>query len=144
MIPSGSAPRAAPAEASSSVALGPITVPPVDRIEITRLIEGGTIDMDGYKEVVLSFGGEVKDQPMQAGTVGAILIPDEDDFDRILQRWGRFSFPIEVRTAVGVDEQPIFLAKQVTARIAFPRYRVLLYNGTDKAVSVFLFAYRTP
>ncbi len=52
-------------------------------------------------------------------------------------------FPLEV-TAPGVSiDTPYFASSQPRYTVGFQAYRVLLYNTTDKTVTVNLFAYLT-
>lgn len=123
-----------------------IVVPPVDRSDIGRLVDAGRVVTDGYASVVLSFGGEMREIPKTAGkAVGAVLLPDRDWFHRTLDDRGVFAFPIEIATTIdpkAAEESLLFLAEQAEAEVAFSRYRVYLYNDTDKAAQVFLYVYR--
>jgi hypothetical protein len=128
---------------SALVSFEKITVPPVGRAESNELIEAGTLDVEGYKEVVLSIGGELKKASARGGTIGAILIPDRASFEFVRRNERLYPFPMEVVVGIEANALPVFLGKQVVARIAFPRYRVLLYNSTDRTATVSLFAYRS-
>ncbi len=120
-----------------------ILVPPVRPHETTRLIEAGTLDTSGFPAVVLSLHGTTKGDVKRSGTVGAILFPEEE---RILQGFnelGLMPFSLEA-TAHGVSaDTPYFASAQPRYGVAFNRYRVLLYNTTDKSVTVDLYAYLT-
>jgi len=120
-----------------------IDVPPVARSNTTQLIDVGTIETDGFYELVFSLGGEFKEGVPDRGVVGAILIPDIEMFDYLLRSEGQFIFPLEV--TVGADRvvEAIFVSEQQTTRVAFPRYRVYLYNETTSGASVNLYIYRT-
>jgi len=65
-------------------------------------------------------------------------------FDKVLQRQGRFAFPVEVTADVAADgRQELFESNQQRAVIAFPRYRAYVYNTTDAVAGVWIYAYRT-
>ena len=50
---------------------------------------------------------------------------------------------MEVAVKIDPKASPVFVGEQKVARVAFPRYRVLLYNSTDRTATVSLFAYRS-
>jgi len=120
-----------------------IPVPPVKRSDTTQLVEAGTIDTDGFTDLVFSLGGEFKEAVPQSGTVGVVLIPDMDVFTHLLQNEGEFVFPLEAKVSIRDLPGAIFVSEQQTARVAFPRYRAYLYNETSSGAVVSLFVYRT-
>lgn len=139
----GSPPRAAqPYE--WFVAFDEVFVGKVPRSDVTQLVDAGTIETDGFRDLVFSLGGEFKERPPAGGTIGAILLPDAPLAEELLRNEGVFAFPLEVRTDVaGRITGHIFVAEQQTAKIAFPAYRVYFYNETGTAANVSLYAYRT-
>ena len=119
-------------------------VSPVGRGEVTRLVDIGTIQTDGFNELVFSLGGEFKQGVPSSGRIGALLIPDQAIFDYLLRKEGKIVFPLEAMAMVPGDLQgAVFVSEQQTARVAFPAYRVYLYNETDSSATVGLFVYRT-
>jgi hypothetical protein len=119
-------------------------VPFVERSNTTQLVEIGTIDTDGFSDLVISFGGEFKEGIPTSGVVGVLLIPDEEVFQYLLRSEGKFVFPLEARYEVqGESESAIFISEQQTAKVAFPRYRIYMYNETTSGATVSLFIYRT-
>jgi hypothetical protein len=125
------------------VAFERVMVAPVARTNTTQLVDAGTIDTDGFSELVFSMGGEFKQGVPESGIVGAILVPDREPFLYLLRTEGKIVFPLEVTADVTGLRDPIFVSTQQTARIAFPRYRVFLYNETASAASVGFFVYRS-
>ena len=119
-----------------------IQVSPVARSDTTQLVEAGTIETDGFRELVFSFGGEFKEALPQGGRVGAILIPDDPVFEYLLFNEGRIVFPLEVVVTISAETGRIFVSEQIVADIAFPAYRVYMYNETESGASVSLFVYR--
>jgi len=117
-----------------------IVVPPVEPTSTRRLIPGGTLAADGFTSVVLSLGGQFKLRDFEPGTVGAILIPEEDPILRAFEENGKILFPLEISSTAGSPLDPYFASSQ-EARLGFPRYRVFLYNTSDRAATVILFAY---
>jgi hypothetical protein len=121
-----------------------VQVAPVDRSDTTSLVDGGTVETDGFAELVFSFAGEFKEGVPDSGTVGALLIPDIDVFQYLLRNEGQLVFPLEVKYDIAKGlSGAIFISPQQTAKVAFPRYRVFFYNETTSGVSVSLFIYRT-
>jgi hypothetical protein len=136
----------APAAAESPwfVALPGHTVAPISRSEVALLYDAGVVETDGFRDMVISFGGEFKEGPPTSGRVGAILIPDHEITRHLLQNEGVFVFPTEIVYSVGKGLQGnFFMSASQDARIAFPRYRVYLYNETDSAASMSVFVYRS-
>lgn len=120
-----------------------VLVPPVGPRETTRLIDGGAVAADGFTAVVLSLNGQAKGRILRPGPVGAILIPDEDSVLRAFEEEGQTQFPLEVSAPVESGDPRSFASTQARFVVGFPRYRVRLYNATDKTVTVSLYAYLT-
>lgn len=114
-------------------------VAPVERAETTALVPGGVIDVDGFSEAVLSLAGFVQGQQRLEGSVGAILIPEEDSILQVFNEAGLIQLPLEVTASVTASDS--YFAGSESVRLAFPRYQIYFYNSSDRAVSVQLFAY---
>lgn len=127
----------------SLVTLDSTNVSPVPRSATTRLIDAGTIETDGYSHVVLSLYGEVRGELTRPGTLGAILVPDTETAERLLKTKSVFLFPVELAAALTPDGRSVFQSSQLRVVVAFPRYRVLFWNSSDKTVIATLSAYRT-
>jgi hypothetical protein len=132
-----------PVELARMVRLEEITLPPIGREETTRLLEAGTIEAEGFPSLVLSLQGVVKGHVGRVGTVGVILIPDESRIQEAFDEHGMMHFYMEARAQGVSADTPYFASEQPSYTVAFPRYKVLLYNTTDKAVTVDVFAYLT-
>lgn len=120
-----------------------ILVPPVEPKETGRLIDGGVLTMDGFTSVVLSLNGQTKGKILRSGTVGAILIPEEETVTRAFEEDGLAQFPLEVSASISSGSSRSFASTPVRLTVAFPRYRMRLYNTSDKTVTANLFAYLT-
>ncbi|UCF67812.1 MAG: hypothetical protein JSV80_00510 [Acidobacteriota bacterium] len=119
------------------------TVPPIARNDVTQLMEAGAIDTDGFSELVVSFGGEFKESLPKSGKVGLILIPDMPRFEYLLRTEGEFVFAQETTVSIGNLSSQIFVSEPHALKIAFPRYKVYVYNETDSLAIVALYMYRT-
>jgi hypothetical protein len=139
----GSARGAESISAGQLVGAKGIVVPPVEKIDVTRLVDAGTIGTDGFAYMVVNMGGELKDSPNRQGVVGALLVPDIAPFDMVLAFHNIVPVPLEIKAPVNAETHPSFMAKQVRFEVGFPKYRVLLYNTTGTTVTVTLTAYRT-
>lgn len=133
----------APLPMSEAVRFTNVTVSPVRPDETTRLVEAGTLEASGYSEVVLSLEGQVRGEVARAGEVGAILIPDEELVRLAFDEQGRIHFALRATAPEVNTRTPYFASDQPSYRLGFPRYRVFLYNTTDKTVRVDVYAYLT-
>lgn len=120
-----------------------VIVPPVKPTETTRLINAGSLVTDGYTHAVLSLSGLTKGDVLRGGAVGASLIPEEEAVLRSFLEAGQVQFPLEVSAANVSGASPYFASKAEYQTVGFPRYRVLLWNTSDKTVTVNLYAYLT-
>jgi hypothetical protein len=132
-----------PIRQAAQAVLKDVVVPPVNPKDTQRMIVAGTITADGFSQVVLSLAGQIKGEVLRPGTVGAILLPEEDAILRAFDEKGDTMFPLEVTASCVPGGSPYFASNQPWFRVGFPRYRVLLYNTTAKTVSVNLYAYLT-
>lgn len=120
-----------------------VIVPPIRRSEITNLVQAGTIETDGYSGAVLSLQGEVKSATFEAGTVGAMLIPEEEPIAMAMRDGRRIEFPLEVTAKLDASGSTYFNSDQIKLDVAFPRYRVYFYNSGSKGVEANLYVYLT-
>ena len=101
--------------------------------------EAGAIDCAGFTFVTLSLGGSLKGAG-QAGTIGVVLLPDVSDVLEALRAYGAPQFPLRVDAAVPPAPSGLFSSESKTFRVAFPRYRVFLYNTTPKSADAAVYA----
>ncbi|MFQ5526157.1 MAG: hypothetical protein ACE5GX_07830 [Thermoanaerobaculia bacterium] len=124
------------------VSLSEAIVPPVQPAETTALVDLGTLDVFGFSEVVLSLAGEVKSDFFAAGVVGALLVPDQPLASKAFAEARQLLFPLRLEAAADANEiGPYFSSQSPPIRVGFPRYRVYLFNTTDRAAAVTLYAY---
>jgi hypothetical protein len=122
---------------------GQPVAPHVLRTDAQRLVDVGSVDTDGFTEMRISIAGEFKDTVPRKGAVGAILIPDVGPFTYLLEQEGKIVLATEVQVSIG-DHQgdAIFYSSAVPAKVAFPAYRIYLYNETGSAANVNVYVYR--
>ena len=130
-----------PIKTAALASIQDVIVSPVNPKDTLRLIQAGTITTEGFGSMVLSLTGQIKGEIVRTGTVGAILIPDEEPVTRAFDERGVMQFPLEVMAPGVSAASPYFASNQPRYMIGFSRYRVLLYNTTDKTVTVSIFAY---
>lgn len=139
----GSVRVGAPIPQSELVRRLEIVVPPVDRGAVTQLVEAEAVGAEGFTHAVLSLRGEVQGNLRRAGTVGAILVPDQEPVIRALLEEGRYEFPLEVQAAVALEGRGYFASEQPRYALGFPRYRLFLYNTADRSVEADVYLYLT-
>jgi len=113
------------------------------RTELAELIPAGILDCDGFTSVALSLQGEVKSDSPDVGTVGVLLVPDEEPVLRALKDGRRVEFALETSTQVLKGASPYFDGGSVTLPLAFPRYRIYLYNTMMRGVEANVYMYMT-
>jgi hypothetical protein len=132
-----------PVPHSSLVVFKDISVPPVEPAETGRLIDGGTLSADGFTAMVLSLSGRAGGRALRSGTVGALLIPDEDAIVKAFEEDGQMQFQIDLAAPLTQGTFRMTATSQSRYTLGFPRYRLRFYNTTDKTVTVNLYAYLT-
>lgn len=118
-----------------------LIVTPARRNEVTSLTPAGVVETAGFTSAVLSLEGEVRDNLFNAGAVGAVLVPDEGPVLDTFREDGRIEFPLEVVANVDPQKGSRFSSEPTIRPIAFPRYKVFLYNASNKSVEANLYVY---
>lgn len=120
--------------------LGEVIAVPADPQDTAALVPAGSLDTDGFGTVTLTLTGEMRGRG-SAGRVGALLVPDVPEARRAFEQ-GRVLFPLRVEGEVAA--QQVWLeSDQPRLQVAFPAYRVYLYNTSDRSAEVRLYAYLT-
>lgn len=118
-----------------------VIVTPVRRNDTNALISGGTIETEGFTEAMLSLQGEFKDSLFGPGTIGVVLVPDEEPIVRAMMDGRHIEFPLEVAAQVATGDSPYFNSAQARVPLGFARYRVYFYNSSNKGAEVNLYVY---
>ena len=116
-------------------------VSPADRSDLHLYTDAGVVDLSGFSTAVLSLGGEVKGSSPAGGTVGAVLIPAESAIEDAFIHHQTLLFPLMVEAELGPPGVALFGNSREPARLAFPRYRVYLFNSGRNAVRASLYIY---
>lgn len=132
-----------PIQGTRLVSLAETVVAPTRKEDTTRLVPAGTVETSGFAAAVVSLLVETKAPPSRPGEVGAVLLPDDEFVLRAFQEKGVFLLAEEVAAAPPSPASPYFAARPVRFTVAYPRYRVLLYNAGDRSVSVTVHVYLT-
>jgi hypothetical protein len=132
-----------PIRSGRLVSFPDITVSPVKPDDVTRLIDAGVLDTDGFEHVVLSLVGQTRGEALRTGSVGVILLPDEPPIRRAFFEDGDVLVPLRLNAQTEAGPPAFFGSDALRRTVAFPRYQVFLYNTTDKTVSVTFYAYLT-
>jgi hypothetical protein len=119
-----------------------VIVTTVAREDVTDLIEAEPVSTDGFSQITVSLHGEARGAVGRDGSIGVILIPDEPSVQEMLNDYGIFHFPIEVQVGL-VRKGPAQFNVQQRFDLGFGRYRVFLYNSTDRTADVNAFLYLT-
>ena len=133
-----------PVRLSTLVRRGDLIVAPVHPSDTTRLIDGGLIEAEGFGHVTLSLIGTTKGEVGRSGTVGAFLVPDVETAVEAFHERGDTLFALQVEAAAVSSASPYFASNQPRFQVGFPRYRVFLFNTSDKTVDAELYAYLSP
>jgi hypothetical protein len=117
-----------------------VVVAPAPRSEPPLWTDVGSLETDGFISAVLSFHGQFRGNPGAPGSVGLVLVPDEENVLRSFAE-GELHLALEAVAENVPDGRIYFSASRAGLAVAFPRYRVFLYNTTDRSASVNIFAY---
>ena len=115
-------------------------VTPAERSNTSDLTDAGIIDTAGFTHVTLSLTGLLQGNP-QGGAVGVLLVPDVPEVTAALRTYGVLQLELGVEAPVSTSKAGLFSSESATFRLAFPRYRVLLYNAAKKSAEATVYAY---
>lgn len=118
-----------------------VEVPPVDKATAPNLVFGGTVNTEGFVNMVVSLAGMQRATPTRSGEVGVILLPAEELPQRAWEEHGEALFAVATSGQSKTGSLPYFASKPLQATVAFPRYRVFFYNNSDRTVLVTVYVY---
>ena len=120
-----------------------VVVPPASPDNPARMVQLGTLDAAGFRSVVASLAGTFPQIAGRGGTVGVLLVPDASLFLEALTERGLPLLAHRTEATVDPARPPFFASPSDRFALAFPRYRIFLYNTGEKAVEANLYLYVT-
>lgn len=114
---------------------------PGQRSDPSSYAEAGVLEATGFGSVTLSLAGTVQGRLVQPAPVGVLLLPDVPDVVATFRNHGIAQFALAVEASATPAEPGVFHAEPAFFRLAFPRYRVLVHNGTPRTAEVAVYAY---
>jgi hypothetical protein len=117
-----------------------VLVSPAALSDTNHLTDAGTIDTSGFTHVTLSLSGLLQGSA-QPGAVGVVLVPDVPEVTTALRTYGVLQLELRAEAVVSSAKAGLFSSEPATFRLGFPRYRILLYNATQKAADATVYAY---
>jgi hypothetical protein len=127
---------------ADTVRVHDVIVSSARRDEPPRWTDAGVVDTSGFTHLALSVQGYVKGRVNQPGVIGVILIPEEEPIIQALSE-GQIHLPLEVTADATPGVISYFSASEPRLPIAFPQYRVWLYNTTEESAAANVFLYLT-
>ncbi|HJV34726.1 hypothetical protein [Geomonas sp.] len=127
--------------AAKSVKIQGILLTPSRRDELGELLHAGKLETEGYSSVSLYLQGEIKSTTFLPGAIGIMLIPDEEPILRAFKDVKRIEFPIEAACAIKSGDSEYFSCQLTDQRIGFARYRIFLYDTSNKSADVNAYLY---
>jgi len=115
-------------------------VAPSELSDTNHLTDAGTIDTAGFTHVTLSLSASLQGSA-QTGMVGVVLLPDVPEVATALRSYGALQFGLRAEAQLRSSQASLFSSESSTFRLGFPRYRVLLYNSTQRTADATLFVY---
>lgn len=115
-------------------------VSPSELSDTNHLTDAGTLDTAGFTHLTLSLSGSLQGSA-QSGTVGVVLVPDVPEVTAALRTHGTLQFGLRAEARIAPAPGGLFSSEPATFRLGFPRYRVLLYNATQKSAEATVYAY---
>ena len=120
-----------------------VVVVPLARRDVADNQPVGVVETEGFTRVVISLQGEVTDKTFSPGAVGVLMVPDEEPVMRALRDGRKVEFPLESAASPVAGEGGFFAGEPKELPVAFPRYRVYLYNTMNRGAEVNLYLYLT-
>jgi hypothetical protein len=118
-----------------------LVVPSSRRNELSEIVFAGSVDTEGFTTVSISLQGEVKSSNFTAGSVGVMLVPDEEPIMRIFREGKQVQLPIETAIPLAAGASEYFSRQELPQRVAFPRYRVYLFNTLNRTTEANVYLY---
>ena len=125
---------------SDMAAMVDVVVAPAERTQTSLWTEVGSITTEGFTSAVLSLHGQLRGSTSGGGVVAVVLVPEEENILRALAE-GEVHLELEATADPVQGDTMYFSGSRAALPIAFPEYRVFLYNTPDRSASVDVYAY---
>lgn len=120
-----------------------ISVPMADRIDPSRMVDAGSVSVDGARGIVVTVAGELRGRASHESKVGVVLIPDLPFFINLYRSQGVLLSAAEFFANVSSGDSGFFISKTKYFEVGFSRYRLLLFNITGAPVSANVYVYQS-
>ena len=130
-------------DVARSVSFEKVALPPAPPDNPGRMIDLGVLDAAGFRSVAVSLAGEFPPGPVEGMTVGVLLVPEEEYFLRALKERGRPILSLRTEAPLAQAVRPDFTSGSLRFELAFPRYRIFLFNTGEVTVEANVFFYLT-
>jgi hypothetical protein len=117
-----------------------VVVTPAPLTDTNHLTDAGTIDTAGFTHVTLGLSGFLQGSA-QAGAVGVVLVPDVPEVTNAFRTYGVIQLGLRAEAVLSPSQSGLFSTEPATFRLGFPRYRILLYNATQKSADAAVYVY---
>lgn len=111
------------------------------RNELNEMFLAGVIETGGFTPISVSLQGEIKSSNFVSGTIGVVLIPDEEPIVRTFREAKQIQFPIESMCSIKSGDSEYFSSAKVDQHILFQRYRIYLYNTLNRNAEANVYLY---
>ncbi len=109
--------------------------------EVNNYTEAGVLEAAGFASISLGIAGTVQGRFGAAPPLGALLLPDVPEIVANFRNHGVAQFGLRVEATAVSSASGLFQSETVHLPLGFPRYRVLLYNGTPRSAEVAVYGY---
>ena len=120
-----------------------IAVPMSDRIDPSRLVDAGSVSVDGARGIVVTVAGELRGRASHDGKIGVLLIPDLPFFTNLYRSQSVLLSAAEFAANVSSGDSGFFISKTKYLEVGFARFRLLLFNTTGAPVSTNVYVYQS-
>lgn len=118
-----------------------ILLSPSRRNELSELLHDIKVETDGYTSVSLYLQGEIKSTTFLSGSIGVLMVPDEEPILRAFKESKQIQFPIEAVCTIKNGDSDYFSCEKSNQQIGFSRYRIYFYNTLNKTAEVNAYLY---
>lgn len=120
-----------------------VVVPTVKRSDIMDGAGAGSVKTGGFTSATISVNGQTSDAAFKPGVVGVVFLPDETSVKQAFSDGSVIEFPLEATVQVIPSKSGYFSSQPVRLPVAFPRYKLYIYNTASTGVQANVYLYLT-